>query len=422
MRISVSRIRFHSVVAAYALWILGVFVTFYLVSGQNGSALQISVLCGAIPALCQLLFLGIDWRGLVAPVKIWLVLLFIVLLSYVANGLDPLRQVPIGGDLAVPQAWLPMVYVLNMAFILSIGTIAAGCPDRRLLRSVAGLYSILAVPLLIYVILTGNYVWGRLSAGLQPIMWGLMGLTVCLGAFARPAGILAAGAFAAGVASMLESSSRESLLAIAIALLAVIPLELWEIKRSRLLAVLSGLCLAFFAAALLFDPYLLDAIHYVKHDVLWMDNPERGINSGFTGRTGVWEDAFRLWLKAPLFGVGFQQHEYFLGAPAHNSYLAMLADTGVPGLIIYLVLLVRSLIAAWGIEDRRTRRFVLAMVVAYIINGFFDRRTINAGNPLGLFFILSCSFALTDQSLRRAATMFRHPPDSLTINPALPGH
>ena len=86
----------------------------------------------------------------------------------------------------------------------------------------------------------------------------------------------------------------------------------------------------------------------------------------------------------------------------------MLADCGVIGLIVYLVLLVKSFFGSFGIQEQRTRRFVLAVVVAYIVSGFFDRRTINGGNPYSLFFLMCCSLALAHHSWRRvAAALYR---------------
>src|SRR6185437_7389190 len=172
--------------------------------------------------------------------------------------------------------------------------------------------------------------------------------------------------------------------------------------------VLVGTCVALIAIGLLLDPYVFNAVGYVKRDVLLINNPYRGLESGFSGRTGIWSETIDLWLKAPLLGIGFRQHEQFLaGAPAHNAYLAMLADTGVLGLIVYLVLLITSLAASWGIEDPRTRRFIMAVIVTYIVIGFFDRRTINAGNPFGLFFLMCCTVALADQSRRPAVALAR---------------
>jgi hypothetical protein len=403
--------RLHSVAAAYALWILGIFVVFYLAHAQNENALQVAVMCGAIPAGLQILLVGVDSRGLVAPMKIWLALLLVILLSYVVNAMNPQTAPSANEGLTIPAAWTPIVYTLNTVLLLGIGTLVAGCPDRRLLRSIASFYCIFGTPFLIYVDLTGKMEWGRLIDGdLQPNNWGLMGLTVCIAAFARRPGPVAIAGFAAGAATILLASSREHIVALAAVLLVIIVLYFRAMNRSRLVGVLVGSCVALITLALLLDPYILNAVRYFNHDILLVDSPDRGVDSGFTGRTTIWAETFDLWLKFPLLGVGFRQHEQFLaGWPAHNAYLAMLADTGLLGLAVYLALLIRSLVASWGIQDRRTRRFVITALVGYVIIGFFDRRTVNAGNPYGVLFVMCCSVALVDQSLQKAEELFRKP-------------
>lgn len=414
-----SAVRLHVVAGAYALWLFGTFVVFYLAHAHDETALQISVICGLLPAACQLMMLGVEWRGLVAPVKIWLAFLLVILLSYVVNVADPLTA-PTEGDGVIPAAWTPLVYTINAVFVMAIGTLVAGCPDRRLLRTIASHYCVLATPFLIYIDLTGERVWGRLTAGLQPNMWGIAGLTVCLGAFARKLGPVAIISFATGVALILASSSRENLLSVAITLLLVTALYLKELTGPRWLIALTGVSGVLVAAALLLDPYILDAIAYVKSDILLLGNAQRGLGSGFSGRNEVWAAAIGVWLRSPLLGIGFRQHERFMpeGLEAHNSYLAMLADTGILGLVVYLALLIGSLAAAWGIRDQRTRRFVLAVIVGYMVSGLFDRRTIDPGNPYSLFFLMCCSVALADRSLRRVAALWGRLPAS--AHPALP--
>lgn len=99
--------------------------------------------------------------------KLWLALILVMLLSYFANGLNP-QTAPSGDGALIPAAWTPLVYTVNAVFILAIGTLVAGCPDRRLLRSIAGLFCILSAPFLLYVDFTGERVWGRLTANELP--------------------------------------------------------------------------------------------------------------------------------------------------------------------------------------------------------------------------------------------------------------
>jgi len=404
--------RFHIVVATYAIWLIAVFGVFYVAHGADGNALQLTVICGVIPAACQMCLLGVDWRGLVAPTRLWLALLFVILLSYLVNALNPVTAPTpsaFANDVILGGAWTPIIYTVNVVFILAIASLVAACPDRRLLRSVASVYSVLGAIFLLYVDVTGERVWGRLRANdIEPNVWGLFGLSVCLGAFARKFGLVALGVLASGATTIFIASSREHILALLAALLVIAVLYARDMNKYRMFGVLAVSCIALILAAFLLDPYILNAIGYVKADVLLLSSPTRGLDSGLTGRTEIWAATTDLWLKHPFLGVGFRQHEQFLaGAPAHNAYLAMLADTGVAGLIVYVALLTTSLAASWGIQDPRTRRFVMAVIVTYIVIGFFDRRTINAGNPFGLFFLMCCTVALADQSRRRAVALAR---------------
>jgi len=408
--------RFRIVVVAYTLWLIAIFGALYATHSKSQTALEFALLSGLIPVGLQLLLLGVDLRGLVAPAQMWLAFLLIILLSYLANATDPQLAPRATGELPVPAAWLPIVYTLNVVFALAIATVFAGCPDRRLLRSVAALYCVLLTPFLIYTDLTGERsMWGDrlVASGLQENTWGVMGLLLCFGALALRNRPLALAGFATGTATMLAANSRENLAAVAAGLLVIGILE-WRtmLKGSRLLTVLAGSCAILVIAGVLLDPYVYDAIHYVKSDVLVLDDPLRGVDSGFSGRTVVWAAAFDAWLKSPLLGVGYRMHEQFLPdeIPGHNAYLAMLADTGVVGFVWFFVLLIGSLLASLRIQDQRTRRFVVAIIVARFVGGFFDRITIDGGSFQGLIFIICCSVALADQSLRRAASLFKEPP------------
>lgn len=409
-----SNVRVQSVAAAYGAWLVGIFVVFYLAHGREDSVLplQLILIAGVIPAALQLLLLKIDWRGLVAPVKIWVALLLVILLSYIVNGMDP-RTAPSGGGVIIPAAWTPMVYILDTVFVMWIATLVSGCSNRELLRLIGSYYCVFATPFLVYVDFTGEMLWGRLIANdLQPNNWGLMGLTACLAAFARKPDPIAVASFVFGAYTMLLASSREHELALAVVVLVVAALYFEDLNRSRLATVLVASGITLIIAAVFLDPYIVSAIRYISSDVLLVDSPDRGIDSGFTGRTGVWAATLDVWMKSPLFGVGFREHERFLdGVPAHNAYLAMLADTGLVGLFVYVVLLISSLLASWGMKDPRTRRFVLTTIVGYIVIGFFDRRAINAGNPYGLLILMCCSVALVDQSLRKAVRSAVRPAD-----------
>ena len=94
-----------------------------------------------------------------------------------------------------------------------------------------------------------------------------------------------------------------------------------------------------------------------------------------TGRTDIWTVGWRMVEADPLRGVGvgnFQtssihyllepgailRDDFILDRPqvAHNAYLHVLAETGVPGLLLYLGLLGAGTLAAWRAANRFARR------------------------------------------------------------------
>jgi len=162
-------------------------------------------------------------------------------------------------------------------------------------------------------------------------------------------------------------------------------------------------------------------------DVIWSDvfkgdDPYRGLGSGLTGRTELWEETLDVWIKSPLFGVGYHQHENMMSTiGAHNAYLAMLADTGVFSLLLYGWLLVRSFVAGLTIEQPALRRLTIAYVVGYAVYGFFEARAFNSGNPLSLLFLMCCFAALAHHARQRAAAFaYAGPPSARLRESASP--
>lgn len=387
--------------AVWGIWLLAVFFVFYLVRGSNENALQIVVLAGAVPAALQWLVLGVSTRGLAAPMRVALILMLAILLSYVAAGVDA-RLAPTTTDgPTLPLNWMPVVFATNTAWAFGLAMIVAGCPERRLIGDAAAVVALLGAPFLVWVVLTGEYTWGRLTAQtLQPNVWGLMGLTVSLCAFAVRPLWLAAPCVVVGVVAIQAASARGSLVALLVAALAVAVLGAREIKRSWV-PVLLCVLLAGVAALMFVAPFLPELGQTLSSEVLKLDDPNRGLGQGFTGREAGWIETVQLWQKNPVLGVGFRQHEQLIVSTtsAHNAYLSMLADTGLVGLLAYIYLLVLGTWSAFRIEDTRMRGFAVALMIGYATIGMFERRAINSGNPLGLLFLMGAFYAITAAGL-----------------------
>jgi O-antigen ligase len=129
-------------------------------------------------------------------------------------------------------------------------------------------------------------------------------------------------------------------------------------------------------------------------DVLALDDPARGVGSGFTGRDEEWAFALQEIADNP-FGMGFKRPSAV--AAGHNGYLKILLEFGIigGGLIIAAVvsIVLRALFEAIVNfrEDSRLRRFASARaggLVALLFATFFQPQMFNLGDVHGISLML----------------------------------
>jgi O-antigen ligase len=142
-------------------------------------------------------------------------------------------------------------------------------------------------------------------------------------------------------------------------------------------------------------------------------------------RVNRWKSALRMFREKPLMGWGpatyqfkyapFQMASektiistnYGEGGNAHSEYLGSLVDSGIPGLILYILLLFLCIVKGiiiWKTHwDKQTRIMALAFVaglVTYAIHGalnnFLDTDKISA-----LFWGMIAAIAATDLRLKQ---------------------
>lgn len=380
--------RLRLVAALYGTWLFLLVIAFYVTGGHNENSLQYAVMAGLIPVGAQLLVLGFDPRGHYPTLLFSIAMVLIVAVSYLAN---PDRVLD----------WTPVIYTVNVIFLFSVGIIVAGCPDQRLAAAAGAAYSVITALFLIQINLSGLYVWGRLSAGnLEPNFWGLIGLSVAVGALGFGRLVFCLPVAAIGCWTMFDASSRSAIVGFAIAVCILLLRGARDLRGPRLYLALAGVAGCAVLGAVYLSSFMTTTLD-LGNTVLKLHDPYRGIDTGFTGRSELWNSTFDLWLKHPLFGVGFRKHEEILDFPSHNGYLAMLADTGIFGFLFYCGMLVLSLRASWRMQDPTQRRFVMVIIVSYAVMSLFERRAINTGNPLGFLIIIACFFALEQEARRR---------------------
>ena len=170
---------------------------------------------------------------------------------------------------------------------------------------------------------------------------------------------------------------------------------LW--RRSRPLAVTA---VAFFALA-------AATVTPLRERVLDQIIPGRAYNTIFL-RTGIWQDAWRLWRASPVLGTGPGNFYFLTSATAvrearadyigsvHNNYLEVLVDSGLVGLVVFLWWLSASL-RALGRAERRMRlglpAWGLGLAAAALFGDFLIAAPQNNGfatvHLSGLFWLLT---------------------------------
>jgi O-antigen ligase len=376
--------RLHLVGAAYALWLFAIELVFYWSHGPDTSALQVVAILGLLPMALQLFFLGINPFGLVLPTRMALFFVLIALLSFLANGANSAA----------------ITYTIELLFLFTVAIVVGGCPDARLIPTIAIIASVPNAVFLLDVVFTGRYIYGRLIAGgVEPNWWGLMGVWLALSAVAFRSRLLTGGCVAVGYLTMYYASARGSLLAASVALIVLAMISLRRLRGMQVYAAM-GVVAVLALSVVVLDPHLnWSAVSNFAGDVMKIDDPNRGLGQGFTGRSNLWDESIALWESSPLFGVGFRQHDWYLSEHlnAHNAYLAMLADTGVAGLVWYVSFIGLSLAAALRLPNSRGRDTIVATIVGYAVVGLFERRAVNGGNPFSIYFILCCVSALAQR-------------------------
>jgi len=101
-------------------------------------------------------------------------------------------------------------------------------------------------------------------------------------------------------------------------------------KRRRTPVVI--IILAILSLTVIGYPFVREPTVELANRVLGLDNPYRGIGSGFTGRTRAWAHARDFWLLRPVCGWGPGANTQLLyPTSAHSAFWAKMADFGIAG-------------------------------------------------------------------------------------------
>jgi O-antigen ligase len=141
------------------------------------------------------------------------------------------------------------------------------------------------------------------------------------------------------------------------------------------------------------------------NEFLSLSTSQRGLKSGLSGRTGIWDIAFRL-LRTHnrwLFGFGYRAGDRMVGT-IDNGYVQLLFESGlIAGLLIFGSML-RVFFLLWRASQPRennawTRYYMMlwCVMIVYFLNNISARYLFSFGSPFSLCIL--CLMAASRQEL-----------------------
>jgi O-antigen ligase len=138
---------------------------------------------------------------------------------------------------------------------------------------------------------------------------------------------------------------------------------------------------------------------------LSLTSSQRGLKSGLSGRTEIWQIAFRL-LRTNnrwLFGFGYRAGDRMVGT-IDNGYVQLLFESGLIAGVLILGSMLRVFYLLWHVSRPRennawTRYYMVlwCLMIVYFLNNISARYLFSFGSPFSLCML--CLMAASRQEL-----------------------
>ncbi|MDH6230344.1 exopolysaccharide production protein ExoQ [Mesorhizobium soli] len=147
-----------------------------------------------------------------------------------------------------------------------------------------------------------------------------------------------------------------------------------------------------------------------------------GKDSTLTGRTYLWGEGLAAWGQAPTFGVGYQAYwvqgfseaerlweEFYIGSRSgfhfHNTYIEVLVELGVVGLLLLALVLLRALVGhllrLLDDADNVSSHVMLGLTVMLAVRSFFEVDVIHPYAVGSFMLYYAAGLAVSSQTMRR---------------------
>jgi O-antigen ligase len=158
------------------------------------------------------------------------------------------------------------------------------------------------------------------------------------------------------------------------------------------LHIMAALILIPLATAFLLQHNRIGNIASFLNDFLSLNSTQRGVKSGLSGRTGIWNLAFGI-LRSHnrwLFGFGYRAGDRLVGT-IDNGYVQLLFESGLIAGLMILSSMLRVFLLLWRvsrpIENNAWTRYYMmlwCLMVVYFLNNISTRYLFSFGSPFSL--------------------------------------
>jgi hypothetical protein len=123
---------------------------------------------------------------------------------------------------------------------------------------------------------------------------------------------------------------------------------------------------------------------FIIYKVLLIDDPYRGLNTGFVGRYEGWAEGISIFLDNFLFGSGYRTNVH-----VHNGFIRMFSELGFLFSTIVLFVLLKALFKNFTLcffADNSLKKYYVSSLISYIFLYMFAPRYINL-NIMSVFLL-----------------------------------
>lgn len=278
---------------------------------------------------------------------------------------------------------------------------------------------------------TLDYAWHQRTSGAygDPNAWSTSLLLInplLMGALAADrhwsSRLLLIGLLGTFPACIMQSVSRAGL----VAMLAISPGLIWILRKEKTILMVGG------AMMLTILPFIMDVeAAMMRYMTLFDPTMEADLGHGsLTERKALLNAGIKIFLENPILGVGvgaFRVHASYVSAGevwkiAHNTYLNVAAEQGIPGLLSHAWLGVNLVNAAWNIAMHGRSEYQRSIGTGFLMSlaafGLMAL-TLNLATFAMAYFIIGLGLAVGRHS---GAFLGRQPaPEALPTRRVAPG-